>query len=120
VGTKHKQTLGSPDCPLDLYYKPITIINDDSSVLNKLETSLIGNARVIFDNRHMFIIQAIACFVLCPLLALAFQSVFTAATNSTNQTTRKAVHAIKQSIFLGRLWAQLGRVQVNNQVGNGK
>jgi hypothetical protein len=30
-----------------LYYKPITIVNDDSRVINKLETSLIDDARVI-------------------------------------------------------------------------
>jgi hypothetical protein len=41
-----------------LYYKPITIVNDDSSIINKLETSLIDNARVIIYNRHMFIVQA--------------------------------------------------------------
>ncbi len=41
-----------------LYYKPITIINDDSSVINKLETSLIDDARAIIYDRHMFIVQA--------------------------------------------------------------
>ncbi len=30
-----------------LYYKPITFVNDDSSVINKLETSLIDDARVV-------------------------------------------------------------------------
>ena len=40
-----------------LYYKPIMIVNDDSSVVNKLETSIIDNARVIIYNRHMFIVQ---------------------------------------------------------------
>jgi hypothetical protein len=41
-----------------LYYKPITIINYDSSTSNKLETSLIDDARVIICDCHMFIIQA--------------------------------------------------------------
>ncbi len=41
-----------------LYYKPITIVNDDSSIVNKLETSLIDNARVIIYDRHMFIVLA--------------------------------------------------------------
>ncbi len=40
-----------------LYYKPITIVNDDSSVNNKLETSLIDDARGIIYDRHMFIVQ---------------------------------------------------------------
>ncbi len=34
------------------------IINDDSSVVNKLETSLIDDARVIIYDHHMFIVQA--------------------------------------------------------------
>jgi hypothetical protein len=41
-----------------LYYKPITIINGDSSIVNKLETSVTDNARVVIYNRHMFIVQA--------------------------------------------------------------
>ncbi len=34
------------------------IVNDNSSIVNKLETSLIDNARVVIYNRHMFIVQA--------------------------------------------------------------
>jgi hypothetical protein len=41
-----------------LYYKPTTIVNDDSRVINKLEASLTDDARVVIYNRHMFIIQA--------------------------------------------------------------
>jgi hypothetical protein len=41
-----------------LYYKPITIVNDDSSIVNKLETSLTDDARVIIYDDHMFIVQA--------------------------------------------------------------
>ncbi len=41
-----------------LYYKPITIVNDDSKVINKLETSLTDNARVVIYDRHLFIVQA--------------------------------------------------------------
>ncbi len=41
-----------------LYYKPVTIVNDDSRVINKLEASLTDNARVIIYDRHMFIVQA--------------------------------------------------------------
>ncbi len=41
-----------------LFYKPITIVNDDSSIVNKLETSLIDDARVIIYDCHMFIVQA--------------------------------------------------------------
>ncbi len=41
-----------------MYYKPITIINDDSSIVDKLETSLINDARVVIYDRHMFIVLA--------------------------------------------------------------
>ncbi len=43
-----------------LYSKPMTIENDDSWVVNQLETSLTGNARVIIYDHHMFIVQATA------------------------------------------------------------
>jgi hypothetical protein len=36
----------------------MTIINDDSRVVNKLEASLTDDARVIIYDRHMFIVQA--------------------------------------------------------------
>jgi hypothetical protein len=38
-----------------LKYKPIMIVNDNSSIINKLETSLICDARVFTYDRHMFI-----------------------------------------------------------------
>jgi hypothetical protein len=34
------------------------IINDDSRVIAKLETSLTDSARVVIYDRHMFIVQA--------------------------------------------------------------
>ncbi len=41
-----------------LYYKPITIVNDDSATVNKLVASLIDYVRVVIYNRHMFIVKA--------------------------------------------------------------
>jgi hypothetical protein len=41
-----------------LYYKPMTIINDNSRVITKLETSLTDDARVVIYDHHMFIVQA--------------------------------------------------------------
>ncbi len=38
-----------------LYYKPMTLVNDDARVINKLEASLTDDARVIIYNRRMFI-----------------------------------------------------------------
>jgi len=41
-----------------LYYKHITIVNDNSSVINKLEASLTDDARVISCDHNMYILQA--------------------------------------------------------------
>jgi len=41
-----------------LYYKLMTIVNDDSKVINKLEASLTDDARVVIYDHHMFIVQA--------------------------------------------------------------
>ncbi len=41
-----------------LYYKHITIIYDNSSVVNKFEVSITDGARVIIYDHHMFIVQA--------------------------------------------------------------
>ncbi len=41
-----------------LYYKLMTIKNDDSRVVNKLEASLTDNAGVIIYNCHVFLVQA--------------------------------------------------------------
>jgi hypothetical protein len=42
----------------------MTIVKDDSRVINKLEASLTDDARVISYDRHMFIVQATGV-VLC-------------------------------------------------------
>jgi hypothetical protein len=44
-----------------LYNKPITIVNNDSSIVNKLEASLTDDAGVVIYDRHMFIVQATDC-----------------------------------------------------------
>jgi hypothetical protein len=36
----------------------MTIVNDDSRVITKLETSLTDEAEVVIYDRHMFIVQA--------------------------------------------------------------
>jgi hypothetical protein len=41
-----------------LYYKHSTVINDDSSIINKFEASLADDARVIIYDCHRFIVQA--------------------------------------------------------------
>ncbi len=42
-----------------LYYKSMTIVNDDSGVINKLEDSLTVDSRVVIYD-HMLIVQATA------------------------------------------------------------
>ncbi len=37
----------------------MTIVNDNSRVVTKLETSLTDDARVVIYDSHMFIVQAI-------------------------------------------------------------
>jgi hypothetical protein len=44
-----------------LYNKPITIVNNDSSIVNKLEASLTDDAGVVIYDCHMFIVQATDC-----------------------------------------------------------
>jgi hypothetical protein len=53
-----------------LYYKPMTIVNDDSRVINKLEASLTDDARVVIYNCHMFIVRAteVKFLVICEWL----------------------------------------------------
>jgi len=41
-----------------LYYKPMTIVNDDARIINKLDASLTDIARVVIYSRHKFIVQA--------------------------------------------------------------
>ncbi len=55
-----------------LYYNPMMIVNDDSRVVTKLETSLADDARVIIYNRHMFIAQATDWRKKSVLLKIAF------------------------------------------------
>jgi hypothetical protein len=41
-----------------LYYKHITILNDDSSIINKWLKSLTDDSRIVIYNWNMFIIRA--------------------------------------------------------------
>ncbi len=44
--------------PFGLYYKQVTIVNEDSSIINKFEASLTHETRVIIYDHHMFTVQA--------------------------------------------------------------
>jgi hypothetical protein len=46
-----------------LYYKHVTIVNYDSSVVNKIRASLTDDTRVLIYNHHMFTVQAISLSV---------------------------------------------------------
>ncbi len=54
--------------PSGLYYKPMMIVNDDSRVVTKLETSLTDDARVIIYDCIMFIVQTTSEFKLIKYL----------------------------------------------------
>ncbi len=41
-----------------LYYKPMTIVNDNSSIVSRWSFKLIDDPRVVIYDRHMFIVQA--------------------------------------------------------------
>ncbi len=41
-----------------LYYKHMTIVNDDSSVISRWSSKLIDAARGVIYDHHMFIVQA--------------------------------------------------------------
>jgi hypothetical protein len=41
----------------------MTIVNDDSRVVNELEASLTDDARVVIYDRYMFIVQAISLYL---------------------------------------------------------
>ncbi len=47
-----------------LYYKHITIVNDDSSIVNKFGASLTDAARVVIYDHHMFIVQVIVVSII--------------------------------------------------------
>ncbi len=45
----------------------MTIVNDDSTVINKFEASLTDDTRVVIYDRHMFIVQATGVWWLASL-----------------------------------------------------
>jgi hypothetical protein len=51
----------------DLNYKPMTIVNDDYRVINKLEASLTDDARVVIYDCHMFIVKATGLIYTCSI-----------------------------------------------------
>ncbi len=50
-----------------LCYKHVTILNDNSSIVNRWSFKVIDDARVLIYNRHMFIIQALVYMKIYPL-----------------------------------------------------
>ncbi len=49
-----------------LYYKHVTIVIDDSSIISKWSLKFIDGARVFIYDHNMFIIQAIGISVVIP------------------------------------------------------
>ncbi len=46
-----------------LYYKHVTIVNDDSSIVSEQSFQLVDDARGVIYDRYMFIIQATEVFL---------------------------------------------------------
>jgi hypothetical protein len=51
----------------DLNYKPMTIVNDNYRVVNKLDASLTDDARVVIYDCYMFIVQATGFIDTCSI-----------------------------------------------------
>ncbi len=68
-GANERPCLMLKTLPSGMYYKPIMIVNGNSSVVNKLETSIIDDTSVVIYDRHMYIVQATGFILLasfCP------------------------------------------------------
>jgi hypothetical protein len=46
---------------IGMYYKQVTIVNDDSSIISKLNFKLIDNPRVVIYDHNRFITQTLGC-----------------------------------------------------------
>jgi len=57
-----------------LYYKHVTIVNDNSSVISKRSFKLIDDPKVVNYNHQRFIIQATGDFLLMIIQAKPFYS----------------------------------------------
>ena len=64
VNYRGKKFFNIGTCGLDQKY--MTIVNDDSRVVNKLEASLADDAIVVIYDCHLFIVQAtgVVCLVI--------------------------------------------------------
>ncbi len=61
------------------------IVNDDASVVNKLEASPSDNAGVVIYDRHMFIVQATELLGLSNVLYFGLSGFWTEAQNKESQ-----------------------------------
>jgi hypothetical protein len=61
-----------------LYYKHITMVNDNSSIVNECQVSLTDDTRVVIYDRNVFIIQAtgLSLFFLLRILSFFLSSLF--------------------------------------------
>ncbi len=99
-----------------LYYKHVTIINDDSSIISKRSVKLIGNSRVIIYDCNRFILQVTGVNVIklfsllqrtrpnkleCLYLAITFQSSLTLAGNIRSLPNKEASERPSNSVGSG-------------------
>jgi hypothetical protein len=62
--------------PYGLYYKRFMIVNDNSSIVNKLGASITDAARVVIYDCHMFIVQATGVDLVKALFAKIYSHFF--------------------------------------------
>ncbi len=88
----------APHRPVACLNTPLMIVNDDSRVINKLETSLTDAARVVIYDHQMFIVQATGS---SPYIRLALKG-FSAANNPAYLTPSSVT---KKKVFNVELWS---------------
>ncbi len=76
----------------------MTIVNDESRVVNKLETSLTDATRVVIYDRHVFLVQATGS---SPYIRLALKG-FSVANNPAYLTPSSVT---KKKVFNVELWS---------------
>ncbi len=80
-----------------MYYKHMTIVNDDSSVVSKWSFKLIDGARGVIHKRHMFIIQATTVSLILEKHEL---KILTQSLNSVNSFCLSSFGPLKKIIYL--------------------
>ena len=83
-----------------LYDKPMTIVNDDSRVINKLDASLTEDARVVIYDCNMFIVQATGGFRLIILQSFCLNFNGTARFEKCNSCLNTKIYSYSETLVV--------------------